>query len=169
MCDTSFGPNFRGQVADPSGALIPGVKITATTNTGEDVASVVSDATGSFLVRGLKPGEYSIRATFDGFIPFQSRITLAAGQPKRMNIVMAIEVAEQKVVVSDEAAEVNLDAGGNTSVVMLKSACSSRLAPRRNCRPSHQLRAISSRFPRLIDEFDSASRGSVGEIAIACW
>jgi hypothetical protein len=110
----------RGQVADPSGALIPGVKITVTTNAGEDVASVVSDAAGSFLIRGLKPGGYTIRATFDGFVPFQSSITLAANQPKRMNIVMAIEVAEQKVVVSDEAAEVNLDAGGNTSAVMLK-------------------------------------------------
>src|ERR1039457_3936368 len=66
--------NVRGQVADPSGALIPGVKITMTTDAGGEVASVVSDASGSFLVRGLKPGDYVVRATFDGFLPFQSAI-----------------------------------------------------------------------------------------------
>src|ERR1035441_5378953 len=33
--------NVRGQVADPSGALIPGVKITMTTDAGGEVASVV--------------------------------------------------------------------------------------------------------------------------------
>lgn len=113
--------NVRGQVADPSGALIPGVKITMTTDAGGEVASVVSDASGSFLVRGLKPGDYVVRATFDGFLPFQSAIiTLADNQVKRVNIVMAIEIAQQSVQVSDDASEVNLDAGGNTSSVMLK-------------------------------------------------
>ena len=113
--------SVRGQVADPSGALIPGVKITMTAERGGEVALVLSDASGGFLVRGLKPGDYIVRATFDGFLPFQSGIvTLAASQIKRVNIVMSIEVAQQSVTVSDEASEVNLDAGGNTSSVMLK-------------------------------------------------
>jgi hypothetical protein len=109
----------HGQVTDPSGALIPGVNITLTTLAG-GVASVVSDASGNFLFRGLKPGDYTIRATFVGFAPFRSAIRLAAGQSKRINIVMAIEAAQQTVSVTDEATEVNLDAGGNTSAVMLK-------------------------------------------------
>ena len=111
----------RGQVADPSGARIPGAKITLTTTSGLDVASGDSDVSGSFLIRGLKPGDYKIRATFDGFAPFQSGIiTLAANQVKRIDIVMAIEVAQQSVSVSDEAAAVNVEAGGNTSAVVLK-------------------------------------------------
>jgi hypothetical protein len=100
---------------------MPGAKITITTTSGEDVASAVSDASGSFLIRGLKPGDYKIRATFSGFVPFQSGIiTLAANQVKRIDIVMAIEVAQQSVSVSDEVAEVNVEAGGNTSAVVLK-------------------------------------------------
>jgi hypothetical protein len=113
--------SVRGQVADPSGALVPGVKITLTTTSGADVASGASDASGSFLIRGLKPGDYKIRAAFDGFVPFQSGIiTLAANQVKRIDIVMAIEVAQQSISVSDEVAEVNVEAGGNTSAVVLK-------------------------------------------------
>ena len=100
---------------------MPGAKIMITTTSGEDVASAVSDASGSFLIRGLKPGDYKIRATFSGFVPFQSGIfTLAANQVKRIDIVMAIEVAQQSISVSDEVAEVNVEAGGNTSAVVLK-------------------------------------------------
>lgn len=84
------------------------------------MASAVSDASGNFLFRALAPGDYKIRATFDGFIPFESGlITIAANQAKRVNIVMAIEVAQQNVTVSDDAAEVNLEAAGNTSAVTL--------------------------------------------------
>ena len=98
---------------------MPGAKITMTTTSGEDVASAISDASGSFLIRGLKPGDYKIRATFSGFVPFQSGvITLAANQVKRIDIVMAIEVAQQSVSVSDGVAEVNVEAGGNTSAVV---------------------------------------------------
>jgi hypothetical protein len=111
----------RGHVADPSGALIPGAKITLTTTSGVDVASVAADASGSFLIKGLKAGDYKISAVSDGFAPFQSGIiTLAANQVKRIDIVMAIEVAQQSVSVSDEVAEVNVEAGGNTSAVVLK-------------------------------------------------
>ena len=111
----------RGQVADPSGALIPGAKIAMTTTSGIDAPSVVSDASGSFLFRGINPGDYIIRATFGGFVPFQSGIiTLAANQAKRVDIVMSIEVAQQNVSVSEDVAEVSVDAGGNTSAVVLK-------------------------------------------------
>jgi hypothetical protein len=111
----------RGQVTDPSGALIPGAKITLTATSGLEVASGDSDASGGFLIRVLKPGDYKIRATFDGFAPFQSGIiTLAANQVKRIDVVMAIEVAQQSVSVSNEAAVVNVEAGGNTSAVVLK-------------------------------------------------
>ncbi len=85
------------------------------------MASAASDANGSFVIRGLKPGDYKVSAAFDGFAPFQSGIiTLAANQAKRIDIVMAIEVAQQSVSVSDEVSEVNVEAGGNTSAVVLK-------------------------------------------------
>ena len=70
---------------------------------------------------GLAPGSYIVQASFPGFAPFASpAIQLAAGQAKRADISMAIEVAEQSVIVTDESPAVNIDAAGNASAIVLK-------------------------------------------------
>jgi hypothetical protein len=114
---------IHGQVADPSGALIPGATITVTDTGGGNTALLTSDASGNFQVKNLKPGDYLIQALAEGFAPFHSAtITVAAGQVKRVNIVMAVAVAQQNIVVSDEVPEVNVEAGGNVSAVVLKGS-----------------------------------------------
>jgi hypothetical protein len=63
---------IHGQVADPSGALIPGAKIAITDAAGGNAASATSDALGNFQVKSLTPGEYLIQVFAEGFAPFQS-------------------------------------------------------------------------------------------------
>ena len=112
---------LRGHIADPTGALIPGAKITVTTPAGTVVTTVTADSSGAYLVTGLGPGSYIVQASFPGFAPFASpAIQLAAGQAKRADISMAIEVAEQSVIVTDESPAVNIDAAGNASAIVLK-------------------------------------------------
>ena len=114
---------IHGQVVDPSGARIPGAKITATDVAGGNTTSATSDALGNFQIKNLTPGDYLIEALAAGFAPFESTtITVAAGQAKRVDIVMAVAVAQQNIVVSDEAPEVNVEAGGNVSAVVLKGS-----------------------------------------------
>src|SRR6058998_134751 len=56
-----------GTVADPSGALIPGVEITAT-NTGTGVASTtISNESGAYSFPSLQPGAYKVHAELPGF------------------------------------------------------------------------------------------------------
>jgi hypothetical protein len=112
---------LRGHIADPTGALIPGAKVTITTSAGTAVTTVTADASGAYQVNGLTPGGYIVRAVYDGFAPFQSTtITLAAGQVKRVDISMAIQVEQQNVVVTDESPTVNVEAGGNSNAIVLK-------------------------------------------------
>jgi len=112
---------IHGQVVDPSGARIPGAKITVTDARLANTALATSDALGNFQVRNLPPGDYLMQALAAGFAPFQSTtITVTAGQAKHVDIVMAVAVAQQNIVVSDEAPEVNVEAGGNVSAVVLK-------------------------------------------------
>ncbi len=115
---------LRGQVADPTGALIPGAKITVTTRTGVTVKTATADATGAYVVQGLAPGSYIVMAAFTGFAPFQSQpITLEAGQSRLLNIAMAIATAQQNVVVTEEGAPtVSVEAGGNATSVVLKGS-----------------------------------------------
>ncbi len=112
---------LRGHIADPTGALIPGVKVTVTNPAGKQVASAVSDPAGAYSIAGLAPGVYVVKAIVDGFAPFASAtIPLAAGQVKRVDIAMAIEVAQQSVTVSDESPTVSVEAGSNASAVVIK-------------------------------------------------
>jgi hypothetical protein len=112
---------LRGHVADPTGALIPGAQVTIATPAGSVAATTTADAAGGYVVGGLKPGGYIVRATYAGFAPFTSPpIQLAAGQVKRVDISMAIEVAQQSVVVTDESPTVNTEASGNASAIVIK-------------------------------------------------
>jgi hypothetical protein len=112
---------LRGHIADPTGALIPGATVTITTAAGKAVASTTADSTGVYHVTGLAPGSYIVQASFAGFAPFQSQpISLAAGQIMRVDVAMAMEVAQQSVEVTDESPTVNTEASGNTSAIVLK-------------------------------------------------
>ncbi|MGB6746109.1 MAG: TonB-dependent receptor, partial [Terracidiphilus sp.] len=113
---------LRGHITDPSGALIPGAQVTVTTAAGAQAGSTTADAAGGYQVRGLAAGSYVVQASYQGFAPFvSSPIALAAGQTKNVDIKMAIEAAEQQVVVSDEGApQVSVEAGENSNSIILK-------------------------------------------------
>jgi hypothetical protein len=112
---------IRGRITDPDGALIPGAKVTINGPDGKAVATATADSAGNYEVHGLKPGSYTIMASYSGFAPFQSQpIAIAAGQAKRVDIKMAIQVEQQNVVVTDEAPTVNVEASGNSNAIVLK-------------------------------------------------
>jgi hypothetical protein len=112
---------LRGHIADPSGALIPGATITVTTSAGGTVKTTAADSGGAYSVTGLAPGGYIVQASFPGFASFASpTIQLTAGQSKRVDISMAIQVAQQSVTVTDDAPSVNIEASGNSSAIVIK-------------------------------------------------
>jgi len=112
---------LRGHIADPTGALIPGATVTVTTSAGTAVTTTTADPSGAYHVNGLPPGSYIVRASFAGFAPFQSpTIPLTAGQIKRVDIAMAMEVEQQSVEVTDESPTVNVEASGNANAIVLK-------------------------------------------------
>jgi hypothetical protein len=113
----------RGQIADPSGALIPGASITITTSAGTVVSTTAADTSGHYVVSGLAPGSYIVQSYVEGFAPFATQaLKLAAGQVKHVDISMAMVVEQQSVVVTDETPQVNVEAGGNTNAIVLKGA-----------------------------------------------
>jgi hypothetical protein len=112
---------LRGHITDPTGALIPGAKVTVSNASGAVIGNTNADSSGAYSVGGLPPGGYVLNATFSGFAPFNSPlIVLAAGQSKRVDISMAIEVAQQSVTVTDDTPQVNIEASGNSSAIVLK-------------------------------------------------
>ncbi len=110
---------LQGRVLDPSGAVIPQAQITVTSPSGT-TANAVSDGTGSYQVRGLAPGDYTVNATSAGFAPFSSTVTLAAGQTKTLNLALQIEIEKQRVQVEAEANTVDTSPDSNANAVVLK-------------------------------------------------
>ena len=112
---------IHGHIADQTGALIPGARITVLAADGKSVGTATADASGAYSITGLSSGSYVVQATFAGFADFQSQpIPVAAGQIKRVDVAMAIEVEQQNIVVSDETPTVGVEAGGNANAMVLK-------------------------------------------------
>ncbi len=110
---------LQGRVLDPSGAVIPQAQITVTSSSGT-TANAVSDGAGSYQVRGLAPGDYTVNATSAGFAPFSSTVIMAPGQTKTLNIAMQIEMEKQQVQVEAEANTVDTSPDSNANAVVLK-------------------------------------------------
>jgi hypothetical protein len=115
---------LRGHILDQTGALIPGAQITVTTAAGATVGTGTASTAGTYVVRGLPAGSYIVQVTYSGFAPFVSEpISLAAGQSKSVDVKMAVENAQQEVVVTDESGPtVSTDADANASAIVLKGS-----------------------------------------------
>jgi len=118
---TAATATIHGHITDQTGALIPGAKITVATANGIAAGKATADASGAHSVSGLTAGSYIVSAEYPGFAPFQSQaIPVAAGQIKRVDVAMAIQVEQQSIVVSDETPTVSVEAGANASSLVLK-------------------------------------------------
>src|SRR4051812_6851606 len=63
----SYFGTVTGVVADPTGAVIPGVKLTLTDQNKGYPFNTTSDGAGRYLYRSVPPGVYSVTAEMAGF------------------------------------------------------------------------------------------------------
>jgi Carboxypeptidase regulatory-like domain/TonB dependent receptor len=110
---------IQGRVLDPTGAVIPNAQVTVTSPSGKG-ASAVSDGTGSYQVRGLPAGAYTVNATTEGFAPFTSTVTVSGGQTKTLNIALQIQMEQQQVQVEADTPTVDTSPDSNANAVVLK-------------------------------------------------
>jgi hypothetical protein len=112
---------FRGQVVDPSGAVIPGASITVT-GRGNSARVVASDEAGNFTLPGLAPGDYSFRTTAPGFAAFERTATVAEGRMTTLNIQMTVAVERQEVTISDsQQSQLGVDPSQNAGQLVVQS------------------------------------------------
>jgi TonB-dependent receptor len=99
--------SISGTVKDAAGAVLQGaqavLKPTALT--------VASDAQGSFLIRDVKPGTYTVTISYVGFATFVKTVTVTAGQTASLDITLTVNSANQQIEVTatleGDAAAVN--------------------------------------------------------------
>src|SRR3989441_12285527 len=76
LAQTGINATLSGTVSDPTGALIPGVEVTAK-NTATGVASTsITNESGTYRFASLQPGAYEVRSTLAGFQAQTFRLNL---------------------------------------------------------------------------------------------
>ena len=112
---------IHGQVADPTGAVIPGAAVVVLNGEGKVAGKTTSDAGGSYSVRGLAPGTYSVWVTAQGFAAYRvPGVAVAAGQMKSVNPALQIQVEQQQVEVQAENTTISTAADANASAIIIK-------------------------------------------------
>ena len=104
---------LRGTATDPSGALVPGVAITAQeTATNADTRKVTTDSQGNYEIPGLKPGTYRLTAAMAGFKAFAANdILLSSSQIRRIDVRLEVGAAESEVTVTAAASVIETEQG----------------------------------------------------------
>src|SRR6266705_636328 len=90
-----------GTISDATGALLPGVSITAT-NTGTGIVNtVVSNEAGAYQFASLQTGTYTVLAELPGFqSQTRSGVALGVSQQVRLNFTLQVGSVAQTVEVS---------------------------------------------------------------------
>ena len=96
---------ISGTVKDQTGAVLPGVEVTATQTATGLARSVVSNETGSYILPNLPIGPYRLEAALPGFRTFaQTGIVLQVSGNPVINVVLEVgQVAETVEVQADAA------------------------------------------------------------------
>jgi uncharacterized membrane protein YgcG len=111
---------LHGQVTDPSGAAVPDATVVVTSSTGQ-TSTAKSGRDGSYDVKGLSPGIYTVKVDAKGFQESNSdAVQITAGQVQKLDLPLTIEEEHQKVEVQAEGgAQLSVSPENNASAVVI--------------------------------------------------
>src|SRR6059036_1385226 len=96
---------ISGTVKDQSGAVLPGVEITATQTATSAKRSTVSNETGNYIFASLPIGPYMLQAELPGFKSYvQTGIVLQVDDSPTINVILQVGRVSEQVEVQANAA-----------------------------------------------------------------
>lgn len=94
---------LRGTLTDPSGAVVVGARIAASSSTAAGASvTETSGADGKYSL-SLAPGNYTVQIERDSFRTVKEQITLVAGETRTWDVRMELEALSSNVVVTATA------------------------------------------------------------------
>ena len=113
-----FEATITGIITDTTGAILPGVEITATNQETNMQSTALSGDAGYYTIVGLSPGLYRVEAEMPGFKKYvQSDIRLGVNQVGRIDIELEIGLITEEVQVVGEAPILNTESAEKGSVI----------------------------------------------------
>ena len=109
---------LNGRVTDSSGAVLPGVTVTATQTATGLVRTVVTDESGSYLISNLPTGPYRLDVSLQGFKSYvQTGLVLQVGATPTVNAALELGSLEETVTVEAAAPIVDVRSAGISAVI----------------------------------------------------
>ena len=112
--------SISGTVVDPSGAAIPGAKVTLTSEQTKVSSTATSNSAGNFVFTALMPDTYDLAITAVGFATWEENGIVLNSQESRAvpNIALHVAAAKTEVtVVSAVTAPVPLTSGASSTTL----------------------------------------------------
>ena len=129
IASLSFAQNattsLRGVVKDPSGALVPGAKVTLTDKSQGKTISVKTNGAGYYVFPQIPPAHYEIQVSSSGFADQTKTAELLVNQPATIDFTLSVQASAVTVDVSATAQTLNTtdatlgDSVGNATIEAL--------------------------------------------------
>jgi hypothetical protein len=139
-----------GTITDPSGSVIPNVKVTTTNSETGLTRTIQTNDSGQFAFPELKIGHYDLKAEAAGFKTAEQKgIVLQVGDRTRLDFQMQIGGAQETITVEANAVRVQTDSGEQSNVITGQQV--SQLAV--NGRSIYQLAALTPGASSVINNY----------------
>jgi hypothetical protein len=111
---------LRGMVTDEFGGALVGATVTAVNQSGVE-KSTVTNNDGNYVLSGLTPGAYTVRAVATGFAIFEAQdVEVSAARREPLDIKLSVTIEEQKVTVSGDQRNISTDSESNADAIVLR-------------------------------------------------
>jgi hypothetical protein len=111
------GGSIQGTITDPSGAVVPGARITITGTETGSVKVVTGDSSGFYSVGPLNPGEYTVNVVAPGFQTLVVKTVVRTGTATSGNFKLPLGQSTETVEVNAGALQVNTEQAGVSDVI----------------------------------------------------
>jgi hypothetical protein len=105
-------------VTDPSGAAVAGATVAVLTAEGA-ASTATTNRDGIFEVKLLAPGNYTVQVFAPGFAQTSVKdVAIVAGPPVVLNVRLAIQEQQEKVIVSDSTTQLDTSGGSKCNPLL---------------------------------------------------
>jgi len=108
-----------GIVQDQTGAVLAAATVELVNAAGTVVQSTTADRGGAFRFEHVTPGQYELRARYEGFKLASAKVRVGTRPPPSQKLVLGLAGLTQEITVSNAAAEVGATAANNLDAITI--------------------------------------------------
>ena len=107
-----------GVVQDQTGAVLPAATVELVSSAGAVLQTTTADTIGAYRFDHVAPGQYVLRAGYEGFKPATAKVRVAA-RAVTQRLVLDLAALTQEITVSNAAADAGASSRNNVDAITI--------------------------------------------------